>query len=73
MPVYEFICRECKREFEEWVRTPELASEVVCPKCGGRKVERQLSVFAARQGHGSPSIPTGGCGRCGDPHGPCTT
>ena len=44
-----------------------------CPECGDTKVQRVLSVFAAHQG--APRVTgaesSAGCGRCGDPNGPC--
>ena len=41
MPTYEYICKDCKFEFEEF---QSIASEPiqVCPKCNGR-VERKIS------------------------------
>ncbi len=71
MPVYEYRCNACRHEFEELVRSPASEREIVCPDCGGRKVERKLSVFAARQAAAASVPPMGGCGRCGDPSGPC--
>lgn len=41
MPTYEYICRDCGYEFEEFQSiTADPLS--VCPKCGG-KVERKIS------------------------------
>ena len=68
MPLYEYACKTCAREFEVLVRandTPE------CPSCHGTVLERRLSVFAAHTA--SPpmrSKPAGPCGTCGDPRGP---
>jgi putative FmdB family regulatory protein len=41
MPTYEYYCKECKFEFEEF---QSIASEPLqkCPKCNG-KVERKIS------------------------------
>lgn len=71
MPVYEYRCQACQHEFEELVRSEASEKSVACPDCGGRKVERKLSVFAARQASEASVPPMGGCGRCGDPNGPC--
>jgi putative FmdB family regulatory protein len=71
MPIYEYQCRSCDKPFEELVRSAK--EEVVkCPACGSGKLDRRLSVFAARQAEGaSPAaVSPGGCGRCGDPRGP---
>jgi len=48
MPLFEFECHQCHTDFEELVRNSEAAQAVTCPKCGGRKVKKKLSTFAAR-------------------------
>ncbi len=70
MPVFEFHCPSCERDFEEYVRVIKDAQAVACPICGARRVQRKLSVFAARAAQPS-AAPPGACGRCGDPNGPC--
>lgn len=40
MPIYEYRCPDCSREFEELVFGNEVPE---CPKCGGNKSERLLS------------------------------
>jgi putative FmdB family regulatory protein len=70
MPIFEYVCEDCRHEFEALVYGNE---RTVCPKCRGKKLNRQLSVFAvsAKTSSGSqPAMPTGPCGSCGDPRGP---
>jgi len=69
MPLFEYACRSCDREFETLVRASETPA---CPACGGTDLERRLSVFAAHtNGSGADAMPAvGACGRCGDPRGP---
>lgn len=69
MPIYEYVCQKCEHQFEVLVQgatTPE------CPSCKGKKLEKQLSVFAAGSGRGAAAeaMPVGACGTCGDPRGP---
>jgi len=71
MPLFEYSCRQCERQFELLVRgtqTPE------CPSCHGTELERRQSVFAAHTaggGHAAEALPAAGpCGACGDPRGP---
>jgi len=71
MPIYEYVCEDCRRDFEELVRSVRSSRKVTCPACGGSRVQRHPSVFAARQGE-VEMPPVGGCGRCGDPAGPCS-
>ncbi len=54
MPIYEYACGECQREFELLVRSSE---QPVCPNCGAVKLERLLSVPAAHSGTRSQDVP----------------
>ncbi|MCU1296366.1 MAG: hypothetical protein JWO91_644 [Acidobacteriaceae bacterium] len=70
MPIFEYSCKECNHEFEALVFGNQKAE---CPKCHGKKLAPQLSVFAvsskgASSASSSPSL--GACGSCGDPRGP---
>ena len=72
MPLYEYACRDCEKEFETLVRGSE---QPECPSCGSGHLERRLSVFAAHTAGGASLTsadigPSGGCGHCGDPRGP---
>ena len=46
MPLYEFRCKGCDREFSILVRTYSVAPSVTCPECGCSKIERVMSTFA---------------------------
>lgn len=73
MPIFEYVCQECKHEFEALVFGQQKAE---CPKCQSKKLEPQLSVFAvsAKGGAGThssfPASSAAACGSCGDPRGP---
>ena len=71
MPIFEYVCEECQHRFEALVFGRE---KTVCPKCEGKKLTRQLSVFAVSakgsSAAGSDAMPSGPCGSCGDPRGP---
>jgi putative FmdB family regulatory protein len=68
MPLYEYSCKQCDRQFELLVRNSEAPE---CPACHGRDLERRLSVFAAHTGGAAAkSFTPGPCGSCGDPRGP---
>ncbi|UCG81710.1 MAG: zinc ribbon domain-containing protein [Desulfobacterales bacterium] len=47
MPLYEFWCPKCKKEFELIVFSSDKGS-IKCPKCGASKPERRLSVFSSK-------------------------
>lgn len=48
MPLFEFVCSNCDRPFEELVRNSGVVSEVTCPNCGSPQVKKKLSTFASR-------------------------
>ncbi len=58
MPIYEFKCNSCGKEFEALVMSQD--EEVRCPECGSEKVERLLSVFSSSGSQASSSCGTGG-------------
>ncbi len=70
MPIYEYRCTDCERNFEAIVTA---SKSPACPACGGRRLEKRLSVFAVGNGgdtRASAPVPAGPCGSCGDPRGP---
>lgn len=63
MPIYEYRCRACERDFERYLSTP--ATAVACPACASDNVMRKLSVFGLRaSGDVASSMPTGAAGGC---------
>ena len=60
MPIFEFVCSGCGRQFEEIMTFAAMeAGEARCPDCGGKRVERSLSGFA------TGSAAAGGGASCG--------
>lgn len=46
MPIYEFICSDCKRKFRKLVGMIANASPPSCPHCSSSNLHRQMSRFA---------------------------
>lgn len=69
MPIYEYACAACGKEFEKLVRMSAPAPE--CPNCKSTDLRKKLSAFAAVSGTASAAgeLP-GPCGSCGHPDGP---
>jgi putative FmdB family regulatory protein len=68
MPLFEYICRDCQRRFEQFVTGER---QPACPACQGRQLDKQLSTFAvSTTSSREASMPTASCGTCGDPRGP---
>lgn len=68
MPLYEYACRECDKQFELLVRGQE---QPQCPECESTRLEKLLSAPAAHTGGRELPVcqpmPSGGCGlpQCG--------
>ena len=46
MPVYEFICQKCDKDFTLVLSLSEYEKkDFTCPKCKSKEVKRQLSSF----------------------------
>lgn len=43
MPIYEFICQECRNNFELLALKKGDMLEIKCPNCGSESLERVLS------------------------------
>jgi len=61
LPLYEYVCRKCSRQFEELIFGK---AKPACPGCQSKDLERVLSVVAV--GKEKPSMPSGGCGSCSE-------
>ena len=74
MPLFEYKCAKCGAGFEVLVRS-EKDTPKSCPKCGARKVEKQLSSFSASVSDGGVNLPScatsGACGTGACPTGSC--
>ncbi len=68
MPLYEYECRACGRQFEYLTRAGDSPA---CPACQSADLQKRLSVFAVGANASSPaSKAVGPCAACGDPRGP---
>jgi putative FmdB family regulatory protein len=47
MPIYEYLCRSCRRKMSALVMTRSRESEVRCKHCGGADLERLWSRFSS--------------------------
>jgi putative FmdB family regulatory protein len=65
MPIFEFVCADCGRPFEELVRSSSSVGEVVCPDCHSQNVKKKISTFASKLSGGSSfsfnSAPASNC------------
>lgn len=72
MPIYEFACPKCRVIFSFLSKRINPDRLPVCPKCGNKKMSKQVSQFALTKGVAEPAAPGGaaGGGDAGDEGGP---
>ncbi len=52
VPLYEYVCQKCQKQFEELVFGEQ---KVVCPACQSPKVERILSTVSVGRAESAPA------------------
>jgi putative FmdB family regulatory protein len=62
MPIYEYRCKSCGKEFEDFFQAGEDEDVRKCPRCGKKEVERMVSTFCSA---GSVSRGSSGCAPSG--------
>ncbi len=64
MPIYEYACA-CGKTFEELIIRRSDETDVRCPVCKGKDVDRVMSRPAARTSRGGGFAPPSSCGPVG--------
>ncbi|MFZ5921450.1 MAG: FmdB family zinc ribbon protein [Chloroflexota bacterium] len=66
MPIYEYICLNCKNEVELIRPMGQADAPLACEACGGERLKRKLAVFYAHSGgHAvSGTAPAPSCSGC---------
>ena len=59
MPIYEFACPKCRKIYSFLSKRINPDRFPVCPKCGNKKLEKQLSSFALTKGAKEPAAAGG--------------
>ena len=55
MPIYEFACPKCRRIFSFLSKRVNPDRQPSCPKCGNKKMSKQVSRFALTKGLPEPA------------------
>ncbi len=55
MPIYEYYCKPCHTIFSFFARSTSNDKKPKCPKCGFKKLDKQVSRFAISKGLSEPS------------------
>ncbi len=67
MPIYEFACPKCRKIFSFLSKRLNPDRAPVCPKCGHKKLSKQVSQFALTKGASEPAPVAGDTGEDGPP------
>lgn len=70
MPLFEYRCGRCAKEFEAYKRPSEVAAGERCPACGGEAEKLEISLVGAAGPGGArkgTSVSCGGGGGVGSP------
>jgi putative FmdB family regulatory protein len=73
MPLFEFDCLDCQKQFELLMGVGARSSrKPACPTCESVNVKKRFSRFGTRSGNGDGGGQSGGCGPCTSSNcGPC--
>lgn len=58
MPIYEFACPRCRRIFSFLSKRVNPSHTPTCPKCGSKKLSKEISRFAMIKGIAEPAVPS---------------
>jgi putative FmdB family regulatory protein len=58
MPIYEFACPKCRRIYSFLSKRVNPGRPPVCPRCGSKKMSKQVSRFAMTRGLPEPAAKT---------------
>ena len=67
MPIYEFSCAKCRKIFSFLSKRLNPDRLPVCPKCGNKRLTKQMSAFAMPRGLSESTAPSEGVDPGGDP------
>jgi putative FmdB family regulatory protein len=60
MPIYEFACPKCRKIYSFLSKRVNPLHSPACPKCGNKKLSKQMSRFAMTKGLAEPAAKTEG-------------
>ena len=55
MPIYEYTCIKCNKDFSALQRIGCTEKDTQCPDCGSKNVKKKISAFCCSQ---AGSVPT---------------
>jgi putative FmdB family regulatory protein len=64
MPIYEYICQDCKTRFEVLRPMKDADAPMNCKECESYHTSRAITVFFAQSGGRVVAGNSSGCGSC---------
>lgn len=66
MPIYEYVCQDCRVKFEKRRAIADADAPLACPHCGSENTRRALSLFFTSGGSRASSVSSSssGCSSC---------
>jgi putative FmdB family regulatory protein len=64
MPLYEYICKDCGKEFDAIRSIKDSDAPIECDECHGEHTSRKISLFFAQSGGRVVAGGGGGCSSC---------
>lgn len=67
MPIYSYICNDCKEKFDLFMGIGGQNEKLVCKKCGSKNIEKTFSSFGVGSSSSKDNVksdsscPTGTC------------
>jgi putative FmdB family regulatory protein len=43
MPIYEYLCRNCHKQFQNLILNKKEEQTILCPECGGNNLKKLIS------------------------------
>ncbi|MCC7130701.1 MAG: zinc ribbon domain-containing protein [Anaerolineae bacterium] len=64
MPIYEYVCLDCRNQFEQVRLMKDVDEPIACAKCASLHTARTLSLFFASSGGKAVAGGAGACAGC---------
>lgn len=50
MPIYEYACMKCNKDFAALQKIGAAEKDTICPECGSKDIKKKLSAFSCSPG-----------------------
>jgi len=64
MPIYEFKCKKCGKNFEQLIFSSDEEEKLACPSCGQSDTSRLMSSFSSGSSSSSKGLSSGLSSSC---------